>query len=243
MRKEQYQALAEMEDELWYFEALNRRISVPLLKRLSLGDRVLDVGCGTGGLLRHLIGLDRSWKLTGVDVSPEACRYASERTPVGIEVASVTSLPFGDEAFEAVLAADVLCQVKDEALALSEMSRVLRPNGLLVINVPAYSWLWSYHDVICETHKRYNARELARVVAESNFQILALSHANMFALPFIAAKRKWFPDQDGRSDVRRYPKPVNQLFRLLGFLDQIMLRFFKSLPLGSSVFLVAIKRA
>ncbi|NDB77378.1 MAG: methyltransferase domain-containing protein, partial [Verrucomicrobia bacterium] len=67
----------------------------------------------------------------------------------------VEALPFADASFDAVVSADVVCQVENPEAAAAEFMRVLRPGGVMVINVPAYRWMWSYHDDSCQTKHRY----------------------------------------------------------------------------------------
>ena len=96
---------------------------------------VLEVGCGDGSIWRQ--NLDRipaGWRLTLTDMSPgmvEAAREAlGDRATYA--VADVQELPFGDESFDAAAANHVLFHVPDRQRALRELSRVLRPGGLLV---------------------------------------------------------------------------------------------------------------
>ena len=60
---------------------------------------------------------------------------------------SAEALPFADEAFDVVAAFDVVEHCEDDALAVSELARVLAPGGRMLLSVPAYQWAWSDHDV------------------------------------------------------------------------------------------------
>ncbi len=60
------------------------------------------------------------WTIKGLDYSPVACCYARQRTSVPVEEGSIEALPFGDVHFDAVLTADVICQIDDASLALAE---------------------------------------------------------------------------------------------------------------------------
>lgn len=102
------------------------------------GDRVLDLGCGTGELARALVG--RGLDVAGCDISPEMLRRAA-RYPgrcvgwVQLEPGWRT-LPFGTAAFDAVIAASVLEYVTEPAAVLRECARVLRPGGVVLYTVP-----------------------------------------------------------------------------------------------------------
>jgi len=124
---------------------------------------VLDAGCGTGGLIKALQGVGAPWTIKGLDYSPVACSYARERTSVPIAEGSIEALPFGEAQFDAVLSADVICQIDDASVALAEFRRVLKPGGILAINVAAYNWMRSYHDLISNKTPQTGAGSLAAV--------------------------------------------------------------------------------
>src|SRR4051812_38933362 len=80
MRPAEYDKLAAVEDRMWYFRALHANIE-RVLTPLQRGAAVLDVGCGTGGLLRRFEAAGHGWILKGVDVSGSALEYARRRDP------------------------------------------------------------------------------------------------------------------------------------------------------------------
>jgi SAM-dependent methyltransferase len=133
------------------------------------GERVLEVGCGSGALC-HLVapGLRPGGEMVGVDVAPEmiaaARRYAEidphppaplpagERGAVRFEVGAGEELPCGDAAFDAAFAARLLLHVADPLAVVREMARVVRPGGRVVL----MDWDW---ETLAVTHPD---RELTR---------------------------------------------------------------------------------
>jgi SAM-dependent methyltransferase len=95
----------------------------------GLAGRVLEIGVGTGRQLpHHPAGAD----VTGIDPDPAALGVARRRRPSArLVVARAEALPFGDDAFDWVVGALVMCTVDDPAAALREARRVLRPGGRL----------------------------------------------------------------------------------------------------------------
>jgi SAM-dependent methyltransferase len=140
-----------------------------------------------------------------------------------------------------VVSADVICQVEDPGEALAEFYRVLRPGGTVVINVPAYMWMWSYHDDSCQTKHRYTRGELGGLLRAAGFAVGRPTHWNMLAFPLIFAKRKFFPDPRESSDVKRYPAAIEAVFTVLAAVDRAWLDAGGVLPFGSSVFAVGTK--
>jgi ubiquinone/menaquinone biosynthesis C-methylase UbiE len=241
MQIDEYRKLAETGDAMWYFRALNHRMMLPLQHWHGKPARVLDAGCGTGGLIRTLSTQNPLWAITGLDFSPIACSLAQESTLAEIVQGSITELPFPAESFDLVTCADVLSQVLNGSMALGEFARVLRPGGVVVINVAAYRWMWSYHDKTCETHHRYRKSELLKMVRDCGLRPLQASYANMILFPLIIARRKLFPPRSATSDVQTYSPAIDLFCGAMAGLEHAWLKRGCSLPTGCSVFLAASK--
>ena len=100
-----------------------------LLPRSSAGQRLLDVGCGTG----HWTGrfAARGYRVVGVDVSPEMLAGARGVSPA-LAVADARALPFRDAAFDAVATVTMLEFVPDPVAAVRELARCTRPGGVIL---------------------------------------------------------------------------------------------------------------
>jgi ubiquinone/menaquinone biosynthesis C-methylase UbiE len=112
-----------------------------LLAHVSAGDRVLDIGCGEGRFTRALV--DAGCETLGIDVAEEPLRRACARDP-GLDLRRVepdAPLPLPDASFDAVWASEVIEHVPDTASWLSEVRRVLRPGGRLLLSTPAHDRL------------------------------------------------------------------------------------------------------
>lgn len=124
------------------------RLVRPLLP--AAGGHLVDFGCGNGA--QTLRFLDRFASVTGVDVAAaELAAFEAEcrRLGTGARVQTVLTdggaLPLPDACADAVTSFTVLEHVADEALALAEMRRILKPGGVLVITVPNRWWLFETH--------------------------------------------------------------------------------------------------
>jgi ubiquinone/menaquinone biosynthesis C-methylase UbiE len=251
MNDEEYQKLAAVEDRMWYFRALHGHVERELVA--GFGGRpaaILDAGCGTGGLIARLGPRHPTWEWTGLDLSEIACEFATQRVAgsgaprpnaITIRRGSVEALPFADGSFDAIVSADVLYHVDDDAAALREFSRVLRPHGLVVLNVPAYRWLWSYHDEAVHSRRRYGRGDVRRLMRDAGFALRQATYWNTLAFPLVVVRRKLLPAPPGGSDVRLYSAPVEKAFDLAMALERTWLRSVGALPFGSSVFAVGRK--
>jgi len=242
MQNDEYLKLAEVEDEMWYFRSLHAHVRRALADAFPAGHQpaphVLDAGCGTGGLILRQREAEPGWTFAGIDFMPIACELARERCgpDVDIRVASITELPFPDASFDAVVSADVICQVENPEVAAAEFFRVLRPGGVVVINVPAYMWMWSYHDDSCQTKHRYTRPEIDGLLGGAGFTERRTTHWNALPFPLVWAKRKLFRTARDTSDVKRYPALVESVFNGLMAFEHAWLKTGGRWAWGTSVF-------
>ncbi len=262
MNADEYLKLAEVEDQMWYFRSLHAHVERELAKGLTAINgaavsasrpggnvaamsrlqnarpHVLDAGCGTGGLILRLRAAHPGWKFSGIDFMPLACELAQQRcgADVDVRVASVTELPFADESFDAIVSADVVCQIENPEVAAAEFFRVLRPGGVVVLNVPAYMWMWSYHDDSCHTKHRYTRPEIAALLDGAGFIRGHTTHWNALPFPLVWAKRKLLRSSGDTSDVKAYPRVIEAGFSGLMALEHAWMRSGGRWAWGTSVF-------
>src|SRR3954447_19859970 len=119
-------------------DAVRRRSLVRTALGASPGERILDVGCGPGFYCAELVEeVGSAGKVVGLDSSPQmlelAARRCGDHDNVELHEANATSLPVEDAAFDGAVCVQVLEYVRDTAVGLSELYRVLRPGGRVVI--------------------------------------------------------------------------------------------------------------
>jgi len=118
-----------------FFKMCYRRIR-PLLK-LQDGMRLLDVGCGTGSLLKELSQSGKELNLYGIDVSPEMVKAAKmklkDEKRVELYEGAAADLPFQSNYFDYVVCMNSLHHHPDPKQSLTEMTRVLKPGGVMII--------------------------------------------------------------------------------------------------------------
>lgn len=103
---------------------------------LGDGDRVLEVGSGTGALTSQMS--DCGYRVTGLDLSQAMIRRANKNHPyLDFRLGDATSLPYDDDTFDAVVAASVVNVVANAKQVLSEMRRVCKPGGIVSVLVPS----------------------------------------------------------------------------------------------------------
>ncbi|WP_341880167.1 class I SAM-dependent methyltransferase [Synechococcus sp. UW140] len=208
-----------------------------LIKVLSIVDvknsKVLDVGCGTGLFLKPIVNAGCS-QLYGVDGPQGYTDLAINRGYKEVRIISdlnVCRIPFSDQTFDFVICKDVFEHLLNPTHALSEISRVLKKEGLFLFHVPNHFPLigrlkflftnsidtfsffkdesrWTFPHV-----RFYEHRDSIRVFSESNFSVvLDLSYCFQ-ALPWLSRSPWFFPI--GRFLVRRFPNQFASGFTFL----------------------------
>ena len=235
MQTAEYQALRALEDQYWWHAGL-RQLT---LSHLHLGQApaILDLGCGTGGNLALLRRELPQARLHGADLHPLAIALARDRHAGALCRTSANALPYRDEYFDAVLALDVFYALEvDEAAALRESRRVLKPGGLLLVNLPAFEALRGAHDEAVHTRERYTAPELRAKLAAAGFEVERLTCWNTLLLPLLYAWRKLSPRQG--SDLAPLHPALNGLLKTALRIERLLFAAV-DLPVGSSLFAVA----
>ena len=112
-------------------------------------ETALDVGAGTGFLTRHLV---RDFKkVNAIDITPAMLAKIPRFENLETQICQVESLPFLDETFDFVCAYSFLHHLYDPLLALKEMVRVLKPNGVLYVDLEPNAEYWTSLKQICES--------------------------------------------------------------------------------------------
>ena len=234
MEAAEYALMDAAEDRMWWYRALHRRLAAALA---GVHGTVLDAGCGTGGMLTQLRAERPDLGLVGVEWSEPASRRAATKSGTQIVRGSVNALPFADASFDAVIAADLLCHLAvDPGAALSELRRVLRPGGRLVVNMPAYAWLLSAHDQRVHNVRRYTARRLAAMLDEAGYRRVRARYWNSLLLPLMVVQRKLLARDAAASDVAPFPPWLDATLHAMTEFER---RLPFALPMGGSVLATA----
>jgi SAM-dependent methyltransferase len=237
----EYERLSQAEDRMWWFRGLHAH----LLGALADGGgarhrRILDAGCGTGGLMARLRAAYPDAMVVGLELDAEALRLARAKSGASLCRGSVDRLPFAANAFDAILSADVLCHAGvDEAGALLEFRRCLAPGGLLILNLPAYPWLYSAHDVAVANARRYAKGALHRQLAAAGFAKIRMGYWNSLLFPVMLLRRlAW---RQGGSDVALLPAPLERGFAAVLAVERQLRAWRLPLPFGGSILARAVK--
>jgi SAM-dependent methyltransferase len=243
LEEEFYAAYHRLEGRHWWFLGRRKLFLRLLEQQFPPADRpieLLDFGCGTGAFLEHL---ERFGPVSAVDSDPSAVEFCHERGRTEVRlVPPGAALPFADGAFDLITTLDVIEHIDDDVRALRELRRVLRPDGRLLVAVPAFMFLWGVQDEVSHHHRRYTAGTLRRALTEAGFAVDRTSYFNAFLFPPIAAlrlaRRLLRRPSTRQSDFDVGPPAVNRLLgALFGAEASLVARW--NLPFGVSLLALA----
>lgn len=248
MQIEEYDALEKVEREHWFYKGKRALVTywIERAGAIRSGDRIVDCGAGTGELVRELGARyePRGVSVMGIEFVGEARRLAWERKETALVAGSILDLPLKDATSQVTIALDVLEHVEDDMLAFSELLRITKPDGIVIINVPAFMSLWSEWDVSLGHFRRYSKSSFQTLLAphQSAVEVLHFDYANSFAfLPILTLRKlmRLLKLQTRFED--RTPSPVLNKILMGLFIGASRTSWFHP-PFGSSLFCVLKKK-
>ncbi len=184
--------LARVESEHFWFRTRNRVIASlveQLTKELPDGYRVLEVGCGTGNVLRTLEQTCTRGTVVGMDLFAEGLAFARKRTSCPLVCGNVDQPGFGVP-FDLIGAFDVVEHLSDDLQIFRSMRSMLKPGGVLLLTVPAHQSLWSYFDEAAHHCRRYEPDDLRSKLSQTGFEIEFLSQFMASIYPLLWLVRR-----------------------------------------------------
>ena len=180
-------AMLEVDEHHWWYRG-RRRIIAAELDRLALpaGARVLDAGCGSG---RTLDELTEYGEVCGIELDPDAAALARGRGQYDVRIGRLEELPWADATFDLITCLDVIEHTPDDHVTLSELRRVSKPGGWLLVTVPAYQALWSQHDEANHHYRRYARRTLRSAAVAAGWEVRRMTSFNGLLLAPAATVR------------------------------------------------------
>ena len=249
-----FDRLSAIEDRHFWFSSRNDligRFMHRLASDLPAGSRVLEVGCGTGNVLRVLERSCGTGRVIGFDLWAEGLAHVRRRTGCPLVQGDLRRNPFSCR-FELVGLFDVLEHIPDDTAVLKTVFDMLPPGGVLLITVPARPSLWSYFDEASRHCRRYSRADLETRLSEAGLRIEFVSEFMMSAYPLVRAGRYLAArarpasadkrvDELAAAELRVLPG-VNLVMKFLLKLENRLLARRVRLPLGTSLIAVARRR-
>ena len=241
-----YKEYAQLEREHWWFQVRGKIISKLILTSIETNENkqlnILNIGAATGKTSEIL---SKFGKVTSLEYDKDCCDYAKQQFNMTIIHGSILELPFMDEEFDLVCAFDVIEHVEDDLLGINEMKRVCKIDGLLVLTVPAFMFLWSHHDEVNHHYRRYTLNNLKDLVKKAGLHPVRGTFYNTLLFIPIALFRlfsKMIPEKlirKGAGSDATLHNTNSLISRILYHIFNLELSLLKlfNLPFGVSIFL------
>jgi 2-polyprenyl-3-methyl-5-hydroxy-6-metoxy-1,4-benzoquinol methylase len=244
---EEYKRMAAVEKDHWWYRLLHERVlgvlntssplrGTPPILRGEL--KILDAGCGTGGLLIKLQEAGYI-NILGTDISEHALKICTERG-LNVMQSDVRELPqkLSGQTFDVIICNDVLCYFTMEEIPpiIEGFKSLLKPGGLLIMNNPAHAAFSGSHDKAVGIVTRFNPKALAEIIMNYELLIMNSTQWPFLLSPLVYLVRKL--QKKTQSDI---DMPAQWLNSLLYSICKLEMKLFKRAPFGSSVFIVARK--
>jgi SAM-dependent methyltransferase len=238
--------MAACEKELWWYRCLHDLTINSIKKNSTVANpRLLDAGCGTGGLLTQL--KDNGYtNIHAFDLSTDAVDYARKTSGIDVQLLDLTKLDsvYAPASFDIVTSHDTLCllEMQDARITFIKLLAALKPGGLLLMNFPALKAFNGTHDIAVGIKRRYSKKDI-REMAAGVAIIKEISYWPFLLSPLIFLMRgaqRIKLSLGGRrkeiiSDVKMPPAFFNKLcYQITSFENKV----FGTKAWGSSLFVI-----
>lgn len=231
------------EENHFWFISRKKRILNTFKRYVKLSESVLEVGAGTGNVSRAL--QKGGYNVSVGEMHLNGLRYAKSYGIKNCYQFDLFDPPFLEH-FGAIGMFDVLEHLEDDVFAMQCLYAMLKPNGHVVLTVPAHQWLWSRDDVIAAHKRRYSLKQLKAVMKKAGFQVIHARYFLVSILPLLllrriikASGRQSITDKDSCQEITIHPV-INRILKRVTMLEN---KFASWVPnfAGGSIILVAKK--
>jgi len=243
-RPEHFARLAALEEGHFWFRARNELIVQVLRRYFPHARNMLEIGCGTGYVLRGVTHANPELRVSGSEIFLEGLSFAAQRMPdADLFQMDARQIPYESE-FDLVGAFDVVEHIEEDGRVLHEIHRALKPGGGAILTVPQHPWLWSAQDESACHVRRYRRRELTDKLRAAGFEILFSSSFVSLLLPMLAVSRWRKRKSTGSAELGgefRPPAIVNGALYHVLRLESLLIRAGVRFPAGGTRLVVATK--
>jgi SAM-dependent methyltransferase len=237
-----FENFARYEDGSWWFRSRNVLIMWALHRYVPEPKDYLEIGCGTGFVLRGVHEAFPAAHVTGSEYFNEGLEFARDRVPTATFIQLDATVMEQRAEYDLIGAFDVLEHIGPDEVVLKNLATALQLGGTLAVTVPQHRWLWSKTDEYACHVRRYTRGELTRKVRAAGFEIDLVSSFVSLLFPFmllsrVVSRRRDF-DPMGEFKI---PHWQSNLCESVMSAERWLLRRGVRFPFGGSLLLIAHK--
>ena len=247
-KKNYFASLVEIEGKHFWFKARNRLILFFVKKYCQkiINDKhkMLEIGCGNGNVIYYL--RKNGINCQGGDLFLEGLIYCRRKVKAPLYQIDALCLPFRNY-FDIIGLFDVIEHIEEDEKVLKEVYKALKPEGNILITVPAHKKLWGRYDELAYHKRRYSRKELITKLETTGFTVEKVSYFVTLLFPalllfrYLNHKRckKLSNEEFLKKEIQIIPI-LNSVFLWILKIERILIQFI-NLPFGSSLIAIAKK--
>ena len=236
MHKQIYEQIYKVEENQWWYKS-ERDILISLFSIYSKKGLLLNAGCGTGITSSFL---SKQTKVINADISESAIEYSLRRNNTNHIICDCSVLPFKDNTFDTIIADNVIEHIDNDFSVITEFERTLKSDGVIILSIPTYNFLWTLHDDFAHHKRRYDKSMIKDLIGISDLKIRRMFYWNsilFFLIVLFKVKNKFFRTLN--IGLKQPHKILNNiLIKILKLEHYLIIKHNLNPPFGVSLFAV-----
>ena len=237
MEPHAYEDMSRQQESHWWFRA-RRDILGQMLEQLPINANpsILEIGCGPGGNLEMLKSIGET---TAVELNESAANVARKSSGIPVIVGHLPDNIDTNKKYDLVCLFDVLEHVEHDAESLNTIKALLKKDGVLLLTLPAYQWLFGKHDRILHHYRRYNMKGICDLLDNAGFSVWYATYFNflLFPLAVIARMMDYSSNTDSSIGYDTPNKFLNSLLYRVFSSEKHLIGKFR-IPYGNSLLII-----
>jgi SAM-dependent methyltransferase len=242
MEVHEYARMFNLETHYWWYQGLDELVLHYIKQcRADTPLKILDAGCGTGRMteLLHEYGI-----IEGIDYSSVAIDFCKKRGLKNTKVMDLNTWEPAADMYDTIVSLDVIYHagITDDIAILRKFYTALKPQGTLILNLPAFDCLRREHDQVVFGKRRYQRYKTVRELNQIGFNSIMASYRLPVLFVFVMLKKLVSRKQTSlESDLKELPTYINKFLFFINHIENKIITSGIRLPFGSSLFIVCKK--
>ncbi|MFH1391980.1 MAG: class I SAM-dependent methyltransferase [Candidatus Diapherotrites archaeon] len=227
--------MKDVENTHWWFVS-KRQLLIDLVPKGTKS--IFEIGAGTGNTLEAF--MLKGYSVEGLDINKIAVNESKKKN-VLVYLSSLENFK-PQKKYDFIVMSEILEHIKDDAGAIKKAKKIMKKNSRLLLTIPAFKILFSAHDRIGHHYRRYEKKEILKLLKKEGFEIELISYWNFFLFPIIALIKilnEYVLKIHIKSDINTPNKKINFILTRLLKTENWLIKKGVYLPFGISLICIA----